>query len=38
MNQRTARVIARLLEPASPDSYAAWGFFDKYLEHKEYSE
>jgi len=24
MNQRTARVIAHLLEPASPDSYAAW--------------
>jgi len=27
MNQRAARVIAHLLEPASPDSYAAWGFF-----------
>lgn len=38
MNQRTARVIAHLLEPASPDSYAAWGFFDAYLEQKEYSE
>jgi hypothetical protein len=38
MNQRTARVIAHLLEPASPDSYAAWGFFDNYLEQKEYSE
>lgn len=38
MNQRTARVIAHLLEPASPDSYAAWGFFDAYMEQKEYSE
>lgn len=38
MNQRTARVIAHLLEPASPDSYAVWGFFDAYLEQKEYSE
>lgn len=38
MNQRTARVIAHLLEPASPDSYAAWGFFDTYMEQKEYSE
>jgi hypothetical protein len=38
MNQRTARVIAHLLEPESPDSYAAWGFFDAYMEQKEYSE
>ncbi len=38
MNQRTARVIAHLLEPGSPDSYAAWGFFDAYLEQKEYAE
>ena len=38
MNQRTARVIAHLLEPASPDSYATWGFFDAALEQKEYSE
>lgn len=38
MNQRTARVIAHLLEPASPDSYAAWGFFDAYMEQKEYPE
>ncbi|MEI6059651.1 MAG: M14 family metallopeptidase [Bacteroidota bacterium] len=38
MDQRTARVIAHLLEPASPDSYAAWGFFDAYLEQKEYAE
>jgi hypothetical protein len=38
MNQRTARVIAHLLEPESPDSYARWGFFDAYMEQKEYSE
>ncbi|MFZ4548104.1 MAG: M14 family metallopeptidase [Bacteroidales bacterium] len=38
MNQRTARVSAHLLEPGSPDSYAAWGFFDAYMEQKEYSE
>jgi hypothetical protein len=38
MNQRTARVIAHLLEPVSPDSYAAWGFFDAFMEQKEYSE
>jgi len=38
MNQRAARVIAHLLEPASPDSFAAWGFFDAYMEQKEYSE
>jgi hypothetical protein len=38
INQRTARVIAHLLEPASPDSYAAWGFFDACMEQKEYAE
>jgi hypothetical protein len=38
MNQRNARVIAHLLEPGSPDSYAAWGFFDAFMEQKEYSE
>jgi murein tripeptide amidase MpaA len=38
MNQRTARVIAHLLEPGSPDSFMAWGFFDAILEQKEYAE
>jgi hypothetical protein len=38
MNQRTARVIAHLLEPGSPDSYAAWGFFNSCMEIKEYFE
>jgi len=38
MNQRTARVIAHLLEPTSPDSYASWGFFNAIFEQKEYFE
>lgn len=38
LNQRTARIIAHLLEPVSPDSFAAWGFFDSYMEQKEYAE
>lgn len=38
MNQPAAKVIAHLLEPASPDSYAAWGFFNAILEQKEYFE
>ncbi len=38
INQRTARVIAHALEPGSPDSYAAWGFFNSTMEQKEYSE
>jgi len=38
MNQRTARVIANILEPAAPDSYVRWGFFNAIFEQKEYSE
>lgn len=38
MNQRTARVIAHLLEPGSPDSFVSWGFFDVIFEQKEYFE
>lgn len=38
MNQRTARVIANILEPRAPDSYLYWGFFDAIFEQKEYSE
>jgi hypothetical protein len=37
-NQRTARVIAHILEPASPDSYLQWGFFNATFERKEYFE
>ncbi len=38
MNQRTARVIANILEPKAPDSYVYWGFFDAITEQKEYAE
>ncbi|MCK4569708.1 MAG: hypothetical protein KAT76_05405 [Bacteroidales bacterium] len=38
MNQRTAMVIANVLEPKAPDSYVYWGFFDAIFEQKEYSE
>jgi hypothetical protein len=38
MNQRTARVIANILEPSAPDSYVYWCFFDPIFEQKEYSE
>jgi hypothetical protein len=38
MDQRTARVIAHLLEPLSPDSFVSWGFFDAVFEQKEYFE
>lgn len=38
MNQRTARVIAHLLEPKASDSFAGWGFFDAIFEQKEYAE
>lgn len=38
MNQRTARVIASIFEPASLDSYLSWGFFNTIFEQKEYFE
>lgn len=38
MNQRTARVIANILEPNAPDSYVQWGFFNAIFEQKEYAE
>jgi hypothetical protein len=38
MNQRTALVIAHLLEPLAPDSYLRWGFFNPIFERKEYVE
>jgi hypothetical protein len=38
MNQRTARVIANILEPDAPDSFVYWGFFNAIFEQKEYSE
>jgi len=38
MNQRTAQVIAHILEPKSPDSYVSWGFFNEIFQQKEYGE
>jgi hypothetical protein len=36
--QPRARLILALLEPQAPDSFAAWGFFNAFLEQKEYME
>jgi len=36
--QPAARLILALLEPRSPDSYAAWGLFNGAFEQKEYME
>ncbi|MBE2279915.1 MAG: M14 family metallopeptidase [Ignavibacteriaceae bacterium] len=38
VNQRTARIIAFLLEPKSEDSFLRWGFFNHIFEQKEYFE
>jgi len=38
MNQRTAKVIANILEPQARDSYVYWGFFNAIFEQKEYVE
>jgi hypothetical protein len=38
MNQRTAKVIANILEPQARDSYVHWGFFNAIFEQKEYVE
>lgn len=37
-NQRTAKVIAAILEPSASGSYVEWGFFNAVFEQKEYSE
>lgn len=37
-SQRTAKVIANLLEPRASDSFVSWGFFDAIFEQKEYFE
>jgi hypothetical protein len=37
-DQASARVIAHMFEPASPDSYLQWGFFNSIFERKEYFE
>lgn len=36
--QARSRLAMVLLEPRSPDSFAAWGFFNGWFEHKEYVE
>lgn len=36
--QRALKVIAYLLEPESDDSFMAWGYFNQFLERKEYAE
>ncbi|MCX6269742.1 MAG: M14 family metallopeptidase [Bacteroidetes bacterium] len=38
MNQRSAKVIAYLLEPMASTSLAYWGFFNTIFEQKEYAE
>jgi hypothetical protein len=38
MNQEAARTAVYLLEPGSPDSFVAWGFFNAIFEQKEYGE
>jgi hypothetical protein len=38
MDQRTAKIIAAALEPASQGSFLEWGFFNQIFEQKEYSE
>jgi murein tripeptide amidase MpaA len=38
VNQRSAKIIAHLLEPQGPDSYLRWGFFNSIFERKEYVE
>jgi hypothetical protein len=36
--QPLARLVLALLEPQAPDSFAAWGFFNAFLEQKEHME
>jgi hypothetical protein len=36
--QAKARLLMTLLEPSSPDSFAAWGFFNANFEQKEFLE
>jgi hypothetical protein len=38
VNQPKARLIARMLEPGSSDSFLQWGFFNAIFEQKEYGE
>ena len=36
--QESANVAIHLLEPAGPDSFVYWGFFNSVFEQKEYGE
>jgi hypothetical protein len=36
--QPNAHLVAKLLEPRDPDSFASWGFFNTAFERKEYME
>lgn len=36
--QEAANVAIHLLEPAGPDSFVSWGFFNSVFEQKEYGE
>ncbi len=38
LDQDTANVAIHLLEPAGPDSFVYWGFFNAIFEMKEYGE
>lgn len=38
LDQETANVVIHLLEPAGPDSFVSWGFFNSVFEQKEYGE
>ncbi|MFN0278988.1 MAG: M14 family metallopeptidase [Pyrinomonadaceae bacterium] len=38
MDQEAANVAIHLLEPAGPDSFVHWGFFNSVFEQKEYGE
>ncbi len=38
VGQRLGRLAAQLLEGQSSDSFAAWGFFNGFMEQKEYAE
>ncbi|CAN5582181.1 M14 family metallopeptidase [soil metagenome] len=38
MAQEAANVAIHLLEPAGPDSFVYWGFFNSVFEQKEYGE
>jgi len=38
VSPKYARLLAHLLEPTAPDSLMRWGFFNAFLESKEYAE